>query len=149
MTTIWIVALAVITGLLVVGDITNRRLDNRLVATLGVLVVAGMILTSGDDWVGFGWVVLAALVAAAVTLGLWAAGQIGGGDVKIAPLVFALVTRFGSTAWLVYLAIAIIVAVATLVVHMRRQHDETWVIPLGPTLLSGLVPAVIATLLFA
>lgn len=150
MTAAWLVALATITGLLIVGDLRRRHLDNRLVAGLALVAIVGITVIDRVDPVAVGWVVAAGAGATVVGVALYGAGLVGGGDVKVAPLALALVTRFGADAWLVYLGLVIVVGATVGVVHLRRRSPEAGTdIPLGPVLLAGLAPATGVALLVA
>ncbi len=145
MAILWLAGLAVVILILVVGDIRSRELDNRLVLLFTVLVaVAPLVSDRGDD-AATRMLLSAGVGTAAFVVGLvmYGLGTVGAGDVKLAFGIAAVVTWFGSTAWLVYLGCAIVAILATLLVLLRRQPgDESQGVALGPGLLAGVVPAV-------
>jgi Flp pilus assembly protein protease CpaA len=98
------------------------------------------------------------LGAFAIGLSLYGLGLVAAGDVKVVFGTAAVVTWFGSVAWMAYLGCVIVVGIATVGWLVRRQRSvmasppefpsdghsghPVVSIPLGPLLLIGVVPAV-------
>ena len=143
-TGLWLGALIAAVGALIHGDLTERRLANELLAGFYVLVVAGWIVAVPERpdppqvWIALG----GAVVTVVLGLALWAAGLVGAGDVKLAPAVVVLVASFGSDAWLIALGGSIVAALTTLMWAGIVGRSRWAGLPLAPTLLAGVVPAV-------
>jgi Flp pilus assembly protein protease CpaA len=159
----WLLALIAVVAALVIGDIRRRTLDNRLILTFTVLAGLAPFLSAGAaDRASLPTALVAGLVAFVVGLSLYGLRLVAAGDVKVVFGVAAVVTWFGSVAWLVYLGCVIAVGAATVWWLFRRrglwpagsaaQPDDgepgqpAVAVPLGPLLLVGVVPAVAVAL---
>ncbi|RGE23751.1 prepilin peptidase [Leucobacter sp. wl10] len=132
-------ALAVASARLIVIDLRERRLPNRLLgwtgAAFGALLVAASAL--GGLWpelvraaaggAGYGALLL--------LLRVLAPGAIGGGDVKLAPLVGAATGWVGIAAATVWapLGLAVCAGIAGARARIRGRRDLAF----GPVLLAG------------
>jgi len=127
----WVTAIGVLVGwACAVEDIVSRRIPNRLVYPMTVLVYAGLVLASPDRRLPL--IAGAAGLLFGVCL-LVGAGvlRLGMGDVKLAVPIVALL------AWLevAVFGVAIAVVVQSLWAVAGQQHrgrDETYVVPLAP-----------------
>ncbi len=138
---IWFAAVAAIVVTLSVTDWRRRRVANSLVVPLTALAV--VFVAAGDTdavvtsrW----WAAAAAAVAFLAGLTAWTVGLVGAGDVKLLAPVALIMTRLGSTAWLLYLGVFIVTAVLVLVAGDRRDRS----LPLAPVLGLGVIPALLA-----
>lgn len=141
---LWLGALTAAVGALVHDDLSERRLANEIVAGFYLLAGLGWIVAVSErpDRPSLWPALLGGLAALAVGLGLWAVGLVAAGDVKLAPAAVVLVTGFGIDAWLIALGGAILAGLVTLVWAVRTGKAGSVGLPLAPTLLVGVVPAV-------
>lgn len=128
-------------ALVAVDDFRNRRIRNRDVVVLAVftgIVVLGLAIDRGSGVV-LGAVVGAVLAAA--PLGVAAIAQparIGGGDVKLAAVIGALLGP--ESPWLSLAMIAGALVIASVVIISRRLNS----VPLAPALVATGVAALLA-----
>lgn len=124
---------------LIVIDLRERRLPNRLLGPTGavfaVLLTASAVL--GGLWTDLGRAAVSGAVYGALllTLRLLSPGAVGGGDVKLAPLVGAAAGWVGIDAAVVWapLGIALCAGIAGVRAKARGQRDLAF----GPALLVG------------
>ncbi|QUJ76710.1 prepilin peptidase [Sulfitobacter albidus] len=117
-TVFWLAAPTAILMHVVYTDLRYRRIGNESVAALGLIFVLGCLLSGPPDDV------TGRMVAAAVVFGLcflaFAARLLGGGDVKLLPVVFLFIPVDGVAAFV--LALSAFVVVTFTVLKMARPH---------------------------
>ncbi len=127
---------------LVLIDLEHRRLPDRIVLPSLVAVVALLTVSSvlGGDWGRLAATLGGSAVVFAVYLGLALAarGGLGGGDLKLAPLIGAALGFAGAGALLVgVLSGFALGAAAGLVLVALRRASRTRAFPFGPCMLLG------------
>jgi Flp pilus assembly protein protease CpaA len=123
---------------LIVSDLRIREFSHIDTVAFNGLAVIGLLARGFTHEVSLVPSLLAGLAATVVAIVFYQLGLLGGGDVKLVFAIAALLTRFGSTAWLVYLGILILAGGVVLVRGLRLDSAGSargW--PLGPVLLSG------------
>lgn len=124
---------ALATALLVaaITDIRSRRIDNWL--TGGIAAAAPLFwLAAGMGWVDIGWQVGLALVTFAVLAGLFAIGQMGGGDVKLLTALALWIAPMWFLRLLIVMALlggALTIAFA--LHHRFRNRTARFAVPYG------------------
>lgn len=141
-------AFAVASAWLAVTDLRARRIPNRVVGAATVIVVTCGAVSSiaAADPHRFGWAAAAAGIYGAAALALWLAapaGSLGGGDVKLAPLVGFATGWAGADAAFVWAPAGIAAAsmCAFVWVRARRRRDLAF----GPVLLAGAWSGILVT----
>lgn len=127
---------------LVLIDLEHRRLPDRIVLPSLVAVVALLTVSSvlGGDWGRLAATLGGSAVVFAVYLwlALAARGGLGGGDLKLAPLIGAALGFAGAGALLVgVLSGFALGAAAGLVLVALRRASRTRAFPFGPCMLLG------------
>lgn len=128
-------------------DLATRRLPNRLVgwatvSTLGLLAASSAVLLPtalrGSALEDLAWMCGGALALFALFLLLWRAapGGLGGGDVKVAPLVGGVLGFFGG-AWAIVIGAALACAIAALWGVAARRGAPGRGVPFAPCLFGG------------
>ena len=139
---LWFAAVVAILVAVSLSDWRHRLVANRAVVALTALAL--VYLAVGDAAaaaVGSRWWALATAVAAtAVGTGAYAAGMVAAGDVKLLLPVALIMTRLDGTAWLIYLAVFIVVGLVVLTTSGRAGKT----MPLAPVLGLGVIPALLA-----
>ena len=141
-----VIAFAIEGTTLSIVDLAERRIPNYLlligVATVGPLLIAGLIVSS--DWSALLWGAIGAVAMFVfyLLLALIDARAMGMGDVKLAPIVGAMLGVHGLSWWLVgLLATFAIGAVAAIVQLVRRRGQGRAGIPFGPFMVAGTLVA--------
>lgn len=138
---LWFVAVSTLIVAVSMADWRHRRVANGLVVTLAILAAVFAAVGESEAAVDSRWWAAAAAVAAFVVgLGVYAAGLVGAGDVKLVLPVALIMTRLGPTPWLLYLGVLIAAAVVVLAVFARRGRS----LPLAPVVGLGVIPALLA-----
>lgn len=141
-------AFAVSSVWLTLTDLRTRRIPNRALGAASVVVVACGAVSSiaGADPRRFVWAAGAAVVYAAAGFVLWLlapAHALGGGDVKLAPLIGFATGWAGVEAAFVWTPIGIAVASMCALVWARGRGRRT--LAFGPVLLAGAWVAILAS----
>jgi len=133
---------------LAASDLAGHRLPDTL--TLPAIALTTVLLTTAswwaDDYAALGRAGVGAAAATAFFLALaLITGQVGGGDIKLAPLVAMLPAWLGweyfAFGLLTGLLLAAITAAVLIAAHHLSRHAP---LPLGPFLLAGALLAVLA-----
>lgn len=149
-------AVAVLAYLGVVGvalaqvDLAVQRLPDRLTlpAYPAVLVLLALAAAFDDNWAAFARSLLGGLALGAtyLLLGLLGAGQLGGGDIKLAGLIGL---ALGWIGWSTLIAGAslgfVMAAVVSLIMLAGRRISRRSMISFGPYMLCGALLAVLAS----
>jgi prepilin peptidase CpaA len=134
----------------VVTDLRSRRIRNWLVASLAAAYLP-LALAAGWPWIAIATAVAAGLVIFAAGFGAFAAGWVGGGDVKLAAVVALWLGAEQTPFFLIYaslfggaLAVALLAAEAVLpgkaAAAMPSATPRRLALPYGPALaLAGAV----------
>lgn len=147
---------ACVSVVLTVIDVRERRLPNRIVvpSSIGIIVLLsaaiGVAALAGDpawELAGRGRASLTTTLGGAVVLGvaylvlaMLSRGALGGGDVKLAPLIGGVLGYFGGWGTIIVgtlaaFALAGMLAVGLLALRHRRHQAPT--IPFGPCMFAG------------
>lgn len=136
-------AAGTVTALLMVVDLLEHRLPDRLVALAWLALVLPLTITG--DWASLGRALLASVTCLVVYFALaWIApAGMGLGDVKFAAVVGAFLGWFGwpHVLWGTLLAFALN-AVVSLVALLRGKRGSE--VPFGPLMVTGAVLALFA-----
>jgi prepilin peptidase CpaA len=134
-------SVAALCGLLIVaavGDIRRFIIPNWLNAAAALLVVPFWLTSADFGWAMVGWQLLTAGCVLLLFGGLFAAGWMGGGDVKL------LVALALWLPWLLFLKMFLIIAVlgglltaVLLIVHRVRKQEGAPEIPYGVAIAAG------------
>ena len=129
--------LAIALTVAAVTDARRRQIDNWLNAAVA-LAAPLFWLASGLGLAAVGWQLALAGGAFVVLAGLFAAGAMGGGDVKLLTAL-ALWVR---PVWFMHLIVVMAVAGGVLTVllamwHVARRHKEKPVVPYGIAIAAG------------
>lgn len=134
--------LAVFTIPLVVIDLRERRLPNKITLPAIALTLVGVLLTA--DWPRIGVALLCACVLFAAGTALSFKGWLGMGDVKLLVPIGLTLGWFGWEPLVIALGLAFFCAGGFVLVRMAMQKiTATSTIALGPFLLFGFWAAVI------
>ena len=141
-------AFAVASAWLALTDLRTRRIPNRVLGTASLVMVACGAVSSiaGADPLRFAWAAGAAVVYAAAGFVLWLlapAHALGGGDVKLAPLIGFAAGWAGAEAAFLWTPIGIAVASMSALVWARAHGRRT--LAFGPVLLAGAWMAILAS----
>lgn len=141
-------AFAVASAWLALTDLRTRRIPNRVLAAASAVVVACGAVSSiaGADPLRFAWAAGAAVLYGVAALTLWRCapgGSLGGGDVKLAPLVGFAAGWAGAEAVFVWTPIGIAVASMCALVWARSRGRREFAF--GPVLLAGAWVAILAS----
>ena len=128
--------LAAVTPRLVAIDLAEHRLPDAIVLRGYPVVLAAVLLDSWSRDVAPAGPVIAGLACGLVFLLLHAAGGMGLGDVKLAPLLGALVARALPGGALVWLVLAFLLGgIGATIVLIRRGAGAR--MPFGPPMLAA------------
>jgi len=134
--------LAIFTVPLVVIDLRERRLPNKITLPAIAITILGLLLTF--DWPRIGIATLCATVLFAVGTLLSIKGWLGMGDVKLLVPIGLTLGWFGWEVLAIALGVAFVLAGLFVLVRMAMQKiTATSTIALGPFLLFGFWAAVI------
>jgi leader peptidase (prepilin peptidase)/N-methyltransferase len=136
---------------LIVFDVTQRRLPNRIVLPGIVLALVAESVVAGvnGQWLRFALVVLMSLAFAVAGTLASSRGYVGMGDVKLLALVSLSLGWF--SLWFPLIAIGVTAGLAALVVGYRalvvRNLTSTSTIALGPLVVVGFAATCVVALL--
>lgn len=140
MTAVAAIAAAPLLAVIAVEDLRHRRIRNRYVLALAAVVVGSVaIATTSGDGAMAGRAAVGAILGSAPLAIVWVTqpGRIGGGDVKLAATLGALVGAVNPLLAVAAVGLGLVgslgIALAT-----RRQR-----VPLGPAMVTGAVVAIV------
>lgn len=141
-------AFAVASAWLALTDLRTRRIPNRVLgaASVGVAACGAVSVIAGAHPGRLAWAAAAAALYGVAALTLWRyapGGSLGGGDVKLAPLVGFAAGWAGAEAAFVWTPIGIAVASMCALVWAHRRGRRT--LAFGPVLLAGAWGAIFAS----
>ena len=134
------IAAAPLLAVIAVEDLRHHRIRNRHVLALAAVVVASAVIaTAGGDSAVAGRAAIGTVLASAPLAAVWVTqpGRIGGGDVKLAATLGALVGAINP--WLAVAAVGLGL-VGSLGIALATRHKR---VPLGPALVTGAVAAIV------
>jgi len=127
-----LVALAIALVVAAVTDLRSRRIGNWLTGAIALAAPLFWVATGLEPWPGIALQVGVALATFAVLAGLFAAGAMGGGDVK---LLTALALWIEPSLFLSFLFVmALVGGVVTILFgawHVMRRRRDRLAIPYG------------------
>jgi leader peptidase (prepilin peptidase)/N-methyltransferase len=131
-------------------DIAVQRLPDRLTLTAYPALIALLALAAAfdDTWPAFVRALLGglALGAAYLLLGLLGAGQLGGGDIKLAGLIGLALGWLGWRTLITGASLGFVMAaIVSLAMLASRRISRRSMISFGPYMLSGALLAVLAS----
>ncbi|HUZ54818.1 MAG TPA: A24 family peptidase [Streptosporangiaceae bacterium] len=131
-------------------DAAVQRLPDRLTlaAYPALIVLLGLAAAFGDSWGTFVRALLGglALGAAYLLLGLLSAGQLGGGDIKLAGVIGLVLGWLGWRTLIAGASLGFVMAAAvSLAMLAGRRISWRSMISFGPYMLSGALVAVLAS----
>lgn len=131
MSAIATVAAAPILAVIAIDDLCHHRIRNHYVLALAAITTAGVLVAAVDgDATVFGRAALGAVLGSAPLAAAWIAqpGRVGGGDVKLAATLGALVGT--ASPWFAVAMVAFgLTASLVTAIAVRRQR-----VPLAPAL---------------
>lgn len=140
------VAAAPLLAVIAVDDLRHHRIRNRYVLALAAVVaVSAVIAAAGGDRAMAGRATLGAVLASAPLAAVWVtkARRVGGGDVKLAAALGALVGAINPWLAVATVGLGLVGALAT-ALATRRQR-----VALGPGMVAGALVAVVSFALVA
>jgi leader peptidase (prepilin peptidase)/N-methyltransferase len=131
-------------------DIAVQRLPDRLTLTgyPAVVILLALAAALGGTWAAFIRALLGglALGAAYLLLGLFSAGQLGGGDIKLAGLIGLALGWLGWSTLITGASLGFVMAaIVSLVMLASRRISRRAMISFGPYMLSGALLAVLVS----
>ncbi len=131
-------------------DVAVRRLPDRLTlaAYPALIILLALAAAFDDTWAVFVRALLGGLVlgTAYLVLGLFSAGQLGGGDIKLAGLIGLALGWLGWGTLVTGASLGfILAAIVSLTLLAARKVSRRAMISFGPFMLSGALLAVLAS----
>lgn len=121
-----------------VGDVRRLTIPNGLCASVAVLALPYWAASGSAFWPGFAWQLGFALIMFAVLAALFAAGVMGGGDVKLlAALALWLPVRAYVEMMMLVAVAGGVLTLALLIRHRLRKREGRPEIPYGVAIAVG------------